>query len=111
MAILVTGGAGYVGVGIARQLLERKETPILFDVVPVSNYPTDIKKQVKTIQGDLGIWSEVLNVIKENEVEGIFHFGAMLGVPSDVNPWASFQTNVAGTMHILEAARLFGVNV
>ncbi len=36
--------------------------------------------------------------------------GSMLSVPSDANPWASFQVNVVGTMHVLEAARLFDVS-
>ena len=48
-------------------------------------------------------------MVKENNVKGIFHLGAMLSLPSEDNPWASYQTNVAGTMHVLEAARLFDV--
>jgi len=51
----------------------------------------------------------VLNAVKDNKIESIFHLGSMLSLPSEENPWASFQTNVCGTMHVLEAARLFGV--
>jgi len=109
VAILITGGAGYVGARLARRLLERDETLVLFDVVPITSYAADLKDKAKIIQGDLAVWAEVFNVVKENNVDGIFHLGAMLGVPSEVNPWSSFQANVMGTMHVLEAARLFEV--
>jgi len=33
----------------------------------------------------------------------------MLSGPCEENPWAAFQTNIAGTMHVLEGARLFGI--
>ena len=109
MAILITGGTGFLGAGLARKLLERGEDVVLFDVFPRLERIPDIKDKVKVIQGDLKVWPEVLNAVKDNKVEGVFHLGAMLSLPSEENPWASFQTNVAGTMYILEAARLFGV--
>jgi threonine 3-dehydrogenase len=61
------------------------------------------------ILGNLSNYFEVLNAVKENNIEGIYHLGSMLSIPSDANPQASFQTNVCGTMHVLEAARLFNV--
>ncbi len=109
MSILITGGTGFLGAGLARRLLARGEDVVLVDVVPRIERVADIKDRVKVVQGDLKVWPEVLNVVKENNVEGIFHLGAMLSLPSEDNPWASYQTNVAGTMHVLEAARLFGV--
>lgn len=109
MSILITGGTGFLGAGLARKLLEQGEEVVLFDVFPRLERISDIKGKVKVIQGDLKVWSEVLNAVKDNEVEGIFHLGAMLSLPSEDNPWASYQTNVAGTMYVLEAARLFGV--
>lgn len=109
MSILITGGTGFIGVGLAHKLVEKGKDVVLFDVAPRSERVADIKGKVKVIQGDLKVWPEVMNVVKENNVEGIFHLGSMLSVPSEENPWASFQINVVGTMHVLEAARLFGV--
>ena len=109
MSILITGGTGFIGAGLARLLLARGEDVVLFDLVPRIERVADIKDKVKIIQGDLKVWPEVFNAVKENNVEGIFHLGAMLSLPSEDNPWASYQTNVAGTMYILEAARLFEV--
>ena len=109
MSILITGGTGFIGIGLAHQLVERGKDIILFDVAPQTERVADIKDKVKIVRGDLKVWPEVMNVVKENNVEDIFHLGAMLSVPSDRNPWSSFQTNVAGTMYVLEAARLFGI--
>lgn len=109
MAKLITGGTGFVGAELARLLVERDESVVLFDIALNYNRIEGIENKVKVIQGDLKVWPEVFNVIKENNIEGIYHLGSMLSVPSDANPWASFQVNVVGTMHVLEAARLFGV--
>lgn len=109
MSILITGGTGFIGVGLAQKLVERGEEVILFDIAPQTERVADLKDKVKIVRGDLKVWPEVMNVVKENNVEDIFHLGAMLSVPSEGNPWGSFQTNVAGMMYVLEAARLFGV--
>lgn len=109
MSILITGGTGFIGVGLAQKLVERGEGVILFDIAPQTERVADLKDKVKIVRGDLKVWPEVMNVVKENNVEDIFHMGAMLSVPSEGNPWGSFQTNVAGMMYVLEAARLFGV--
>lgn len=109
MTILITGGTGRIGIGLAYELLEHGEEIVLFDLEPRPERVVDIKDKIKIIQGDLKVWPEVMNAVKENNVQGIFHHGSMLSLPSDLNPWASFQTNVVGTMHVLEVARLFGV--
>jgi len=109
MSVLITGGTGFIGIGLAHKLLAKGEDVVLFDVALHSERVASIKDKVKIVQGDLKVWPEVLNAVKENNVEGIFHLGSMLSLPSEENPWGSFQTNVSGTMHVLEAARLFGV--
>ncbi len=109
MTILITGGTGFIGVGLAHKLVERGEDVILFDVAPRVERVADIKDKVKIIRGDLTVWPEVLNAVRENKVAGIFHLGSMLSGPAEDNPWMAFQTNVVGTMHVLEAARLFDV--
>jgi len=100
---------GFIGVGLAHELVAKGQGVVLFDIVIRPERVADIKDNVKIIQGDLKVWPEVMNVVRDNKVEDIFHLGAMLSVPSEINPWGSFQTNVVGTMHMMEAARLSGV--
>lgn len=109
MAKLITGGTGYIGAELAHLLVERGEEVVLFDVVINRYRIADIESRVKIIQGDLANYSHVLNVVKDNRITEIYHLGSMLTNASDVNPWASFQTNVIGTYNVLEAARIFGV--
>ena len=109
MSVLITGGTGFIGVGLAHELVAKGQDVVLFDIVIRPERVADIKDNVKIIQGDLKVWPEVMNVVRDNKVEDIFHLGAMLSVPSEINPWGSFQTNVVGTMHMMEAARLSGV--
>jgi len=109
MTVMITGGTGMIGASVAREVLKKGERPVLFDIAPKPDYITDIVNKVEVVQGDLKVWSEVLNAVKGSQVKGVFHLGAMMGRPSDENPWGSFQTNVVGTMHIFEAARYCGV--
>jgi len=61
------------------------------------------------VRGDLGNYSHVLNVVSSCKPTTIFHLGGMLSVPSEADHAASFRANAMGTFHVLEAARLFGV--
>ena len=110
MSILITGGMGFIGVGLAYELVAKGQDVVLFDIVTRPERVAAIKDNVKIIQGDLKVWPEVLNAVRDNKVKDIFHLGSMLSVPSEQNPWSSFQTNIVGFMHMVEAARLFGVN-
>ena len=69
MSILITGGTGWVGTGLAHRLVERGEDVILFDIAPQIERVADIKNNLKVVQGDQTDWPAVLNVVKENNVE------------------------------------------
>ena len=109
MTKLITGGTGLVGAALAQMLVDKGEDLVLFDIAINRVRIERIAKKVKVVQGDVGNWSEVMNVVKDNKIKGIYHLGSMLSMPSQANPWASFQSNVVGTYNIYEAARLFDV--
>jgi threonine 3-dehydrogenase len=108
MAILITGGSGFVGLELSKVLTEKGHQVILFDIAS-----PDKKKErgerVTFIKGDISDWAEVLNVVRDLKVEHVFHLAAMLSAQCEANPWAAFQVNALGTYHVLEASRLFGV--
>jgi nucleoside-diphosphate-sugar epimerase len=110
MSVLVTGGTGFIGAQVVRNLLEKGEgRPVVFDINPSTKLLDDVKDQVEVVRGDLGNFSHVLNVVKTFRPRLIYHIGGMLSVPSDADPAASFRSNAMGTFHVLEAAKLFDV--
>jgi hypothetical protein len=60
MAILITGGAGFIGVQLAREFLKRGEDIVIFDKVISDSLFAE--KKVTKIKGDITNWPEVLNV-------------------------------------------------
>ena len=108
MAKLITGGTGFIGAQLGRILADRGEDVVLFDIAPNRTNIREFFDKVRLVQGNLTNYSEVMNVIKDYSIEGIYHLGGMLSVPSEENPWGSFQTNVCGTYHVFEAARILG---
>ena len=108
MSDLITGGSGLVGAELAHLLVEKGEDVVIFDIVKGDRL-VDIEDKIKFVQGDLANFSEVLNVVRDNGINRIYHLGAMLTFDSEKDPWTSFQTNVVGTFNTFEAARLFKV--
>jgi threonine 3-dehydrogenase len=108
MAILVTGGSGFMGSNLVSTFLERGEKVVLFSRSLTPTEGTGADGTVR-VRGDVADWHDVLNVVRDHHIEQIAHLAAMLTVPSEANPWASINTNAIGMYNVLEAARLFGV--
>jgi len=109
MAKLITGGMGFIGTYLAHALLQKGEEVVLFDIVGSSPLIKDIKDKVKIVQGNLSSWAEVLEVVKQYKVDGIYHTGALLSASAEEKPITAYEVNAGGTFNVLEAARLFGV--
>ena len=110
MEILVTGGTGFVGLEVVRQLLAEGDANItIFSRNPSPEKLGDLADQVSTVSGDVGNFSHVLDVVKNTRPEVIYHLGGMLSVPSEGDPTSAIQTNAMGTFYVLEASRLFDV--
>jgi threonine 3-dehydrogenase len=108
MAILITGGTGFIGTNLAKEFLGRGEQVVVFDK-NITDSAFVREKKLVLVTGDITNFSEVLNVVQQNKIDTIFHMAAILSAVSEANPWASININALGTYYILEAARLFGV--
>ena len=106
---LITGGTGFIGSTLAKELLEMSEEIATFDIKSSSPALEPYGKKWTHFQGNLGNMGEVLSAIQACKPKTIFHLGGMLSIPSEQNPQASFLTNIAGTYNVLEGARLFNV--
>src|SRR5213596_1772280 len=117
MRILVTGGAGFVGSHLVEKLLAAgREVAILDDFNDF--YDPQIKhaniasfgKDVVIHHVDLRDDASVRNVFRREKFDTIAHLAARAGVrPSIQDPQLYYDTNVTGTLHLLEAARAAGV--
>jgi UDP-glucose 4-epimerase len=108
MPILVTGGAGYIGSHVVRQLGERQE-----DVVVLDNLSSGFRSAVlhgKLVLGDTGNRELVERVIKEHGIETVMHFAAHTVVPESVtNPLKYYGNNTCSTRSLLQACSDAGV--
>ena len=109
MAVLITGGYGLIGSELARMLVNKGETVWVLDKWIAPQLFSGMEEKVTSIQADLGNFARILEAVKESSPRVIFHLGGMLSYPSNADPQSAFSTNVAGTYHVLEAARLFNV--
>ncbi len=108
MSKLITGGSGQIGAELAHILVNRGEDVVIFDIFKSARLK-DIENNLTFIRGSVGIWSEVMDVVKNNKITQIYHMGAMLTFESEASPWASFQSNIVGTYNVMEATRLLNV--
>lgn len=108
MAILVTGGAGYIGSHVVRQLGEQGESVIVLD-----NLSTGFRSAVlhgKLVVGDTGDRDLVGNLLREHDVETVMHFAAHTIVPESVsNPLKYYGNNTCSTRSLLQSCQDAGV--
>lgn len=110
MSIMITGGLGLIGSELCRLLVQKGEDVVVFDMACQNmNRIHDIEHNVKIVRGNLNSLIQIIDTVKNYKVDKIFHLGGMLSEACDRNPWESYQVNLLGTIHILEAARLFNV--
>lgn len=109
MAILVPGGAGYIGSHTVAELLDAGES-----VVVVDNLQTGHKNAVlggKFYAGDLRDDEFLDKVFKENDIEAVIHFAADSLVGESVTePLKYYNNNVVSTLRLLGKMRETGVN-
>src|SRR5213083_280064 len=117
MRILVTGGAGFIVSHLVERLLAAGHTVVILDDFN-DFYDPQIKqaniagfaKHVTIHHVDLRDGASVRNLFHREKFEVIAHLAARAGVrPSIQYPQLYYDTNVTGTLHLLEAARITGV--
>jgi UDP-glucose 4-epimerase len=104
MAVLVTGGAGYIGSHVILELLATGTPVVVIDSL-YSGYRELIPPGVPLLVADIGEGEVVAKVIKAYGVETIMHFAAKLVVPESVaDPLDYYLANTVKTRALLAAA-------
>src|SRR3989344_3317223 len=109
--ILVTGGAGYIGSHVVKQLIDKKN-----DIVIVDNLSTGFQKTVNTLKKyaedkkvklifykvDLADSKKLETVFAKENVQGVIHFAASIVVSESVrDPLKYYSNNTSNTINLL----------
>lgn len=108
MKILVTGGAGFIGSHLVRQLMEAGDEVVSLDNLSTGlreNLPENARLEVMDTHDD-----KVEDLFREEHFDAVVHLAAQTLVSdSMVDPENDMYQNIAGTVHILECCRKYGV--
>jgi dTDP-glucose 4,6-dehydratase len=107
--VLVTGAGGFIGSHLAERLVQLGAR-----ARALVHYRSDggwgwldqspLKEDLEVVAGDIRDRDSVLNAMKDQEI--VFHLAALIAIPYSYQTPASFmQTNVVGTLNVLQAAR------
>ncbi len=109
--VFVTGAGGFIGSHLSEVLVEMgaEVTAMLHynsrsDWSNLDFIPSEIKKELKVVKGDIEDSSFMDSETKNNDV--VLHLAALIGIPySYVAPLSYVRTNIQGTVNVLESVR------
>lgn len=115
MNILITGGAGYIGSHVVKELLEDSN----YNITVIDNLVTGFESTINTlkkirdfkfIKADLSSFSEIEGIFKTKDFDVIIHFAASLIVPESVkNPLKYYLNNSVNTINLVKLATKYKV--
>ena len=110
MAVLVCGGAGYIGSHTVRRLIEAGEEVIIADNLS-TGHRVSLNPAVKFYECDIRDKVALQKIFAENKIEAVFHFAAFIEAGESVKlPLKYFSNNVYGMQILLEAMTEAGVD-
>ena len=109
VTILVTGGSGFIGTWVLRELLARGIRPVAFDLHEnLPRWKTILgagAKRVTFVKGSLLDRDCLARTCDEFEVTHLIHLAALLTPACQQDPWTGCQINVLGSVALFELAR------
>ena len=115
MAILVTGGAGYIGSHTCVELQNAG-----YDVVVLDNLANSSEKSLERVEAITGkkvtfykgdiLDRQILNeIFKKEIIDSVIHFAGLKAVGESVQkPWEYYENNIAGTLTLVDVMRQNG---
>src|ERR1700748_2025385 len=103
LKILVTGGAGYIGGTVALRLLSAGHNVLIYDNFCHSRRDL-VPAGTRLIGGDLADRELLTKVLRDEKVDGVMHFAALIEAGESMKrPEIYFRNNTASTLSLLEA--------
>jgi UDP-glucose 4-epimerase len=115
MAILVTGGAGYIG---SHTVIELQDAG--YDVVVCDNLSNSSKKSLERVEkitgkpvkfylADIRVREEMEEIFEKEEIDSVIHFAGLKAVGESVAmPWEYYNNNISGTLVLTDVMRKHG---
>ena len=112
--VLVTGGTGFIGSYVVKALLEAGRRVVALDVrgyTPEGCFVLEGREnEVVVEEGSVDDWVRVLHVVREHRPAEVVHLATITNpVYLFTNPMPGVRVNFLGTIHVLEASRLFDI--
>ena len=102
MAVLVTGGAGYIGSHMVWELLDSGEDVIVLDQLS-TGFKWAVAPEAKVVIGDIADASLVKSLFRDHNINSVMHFAGSIVVPESVAmPLAYYENNTCKTRTLLE---------
>ncbi|SRR5579885_35087 len=109
MAVLVTGGAGYIGSHMVLALVDAGEAAVVLDDLS-TGFREAVHPKAKLVVGDVSDEKLVASLIKEHKIDAVIHFAAKIVVPDSVaDPLGYYLANTVKTRALLSAVIGAGV--
>lgn len=114
MNYLVTGGCGFIGSHVLRQLKRQGHNPVCYDLYPSKTSIEQIltpeeRHDIKIIQGGVDSRENLVRVMQENKIDRVIHLAGILGDLAEQDPAEAVKVNILGTINVFEAALTCGI--
>ena len=102
MAILVTGGAGYIGSCAVKDLFEKGEAPVVVDNL-IYGHRRAVDPSIPFYQGNIGDKDLIKRILSDHDIEAAMHFSAFAYVGESVeDPRKYYENNFVQTLRLLD---------
>lgn len=102
--VLVTGGAGFIGLNLVREIAQNGFEPLIYDCEADGQRIKEVAGNIEHVQGDIRDLNRLIRIARS--VDGIIHLAAVSRVIWGFqDPRKCIDVNIVGTVNVLEAAR------
>ena len=111
MTVLVTGGTGFIGCKVARNLLSKDHSVICMDYAPNPQLLADLSEdsRLTIVQGDTTHMDDIVAAMQDHDVKRVIHLAALLPPTTEDEPRLAMRINVMGATNVFEAAARLGL--